>query len=148
MELERISEHEGSSQFNGMANMWPLFGTRMHGLPPNCPQQVLPLALLFTPLKVKSANLPTLQYEPTMCKGCKAVLNPHWYASLPADAARVMYLDRKRRKLSNVCPFAAHEVQSLDVFLLPCAAELIGRRSCGFVHSALRETNFRPNMPR
>lgn len=38
---------------------------------------VLPLALLYTPLKAKDGTFPFLQYDPVLCKGCKAVLNPH-----------------------------------------------------------------------
>jgi len=36
---------------------------------------VLPLALLYTPLRV--ASPPLLRYAPVLCKGCKAVLNQH-----------------------------------------------------------------------
>uniref|UniRef100_A0A7S1NFL3 Protein transport protein SEC23 n=1 Tax=Eutreptiella gymnastica TaxID=73025 RepID=A0A7S1NFL3_9EUGL len=37
---------------------------------------VLPLSLLYTPLKAKSSTLPLLETEPVLCKGCKAILNP------------------------------------------------------------------------
>eukprot|EP01012_Entosiphon_sulcatum_P020555 TRINITY_DN2548_c0_g1_i3.p1 TRINITY_DN2548_c0_g1~~TRINITY_DN2548_c0_g1_i3.p1 ORF type:complete len:781 (+),score=124.06 TRINITY_DN2548_c0_g1_i3:78-2420(+) len=53
-------------------------------------KMVLPLSCLFTPLK-PLADMPLLQYEPTLCKGCKAILNPH----CPVDQSGKLW----------VCPF-------------------------------------------
>jgi protein transport protein SEC23 len=65
-------------------NVWPSGGKN------ELSKMVVPLAIMYTPLKERSeesgttaGRLPKLEpvpYEPVMCKApCRAVLNPYWY---------------------------------------------------------------------
>jgi protein transport protein SEC23 len=40
-------------------------------------KQVVPISCLFTPLKERG-DLPTVAYEPVLCRNSKAALNPYW----------------------------------------------------------------------
>ena len=59
-------------------NVWPSGGKS------ELSKMVVPLALMYTPLKERSGEdgLPKIEpvpYEPVMCKQpCRAVLNPYW----------------------------------------------------------------------
>jgi protein transport protein SEC23 len=71
---EFIQQNEDRDGVRWSFNVWPssrLEATRM----------VVPLSCLYTPLKERP-DLPPIQYDPVHCTkpGCRAVLNPFWYA--------------------------------------------------------------------
>lgn len=39
---------------------------------------IVPVGCLYTPLK-DIPNMPTLPYEPIVCRSCRSILNPFWF---------------------------------------------------------------------
>lgn len=56
-------------------NVWP--SSRIEAT-----RNVVPIAALYTPLKIRE-DLPPVLYEPVACKPpCRAILNPYWSVRL------------------------------------------------------------------
>lgn len=46
-------------------------------------RMAVPLGVVYTLLRQQQV-LP-VQYDPVSCKGCRAILNPYWYATLSSE---------------------------------------------------------------